>query len=220
MLINYRFQYWVAALAFATLCLTQLNVGAQELTLHLKRQITHPIMLISLLCMVPLAALHTQAQTELTRQVTIVQDMAPIGLIFGQTLRYTRANLNDHDPEKRDLEPLRIQVKLLAADGNVIAQDEAAAVGAGKFQFFNFDRADLAAPGENETGRLQVRLEVTVLYRTKYPNLVLKQGMLDVFPDTVEIVNSGTGTTQVYRGGNDSIWLDLSFPSKRQLTSN
>lgn len=183
----------------------------------MKHQIIHHSLLISLLSVIPLAALHTQAQTQQTRQVSIVQEMAPIGLIFGQTLRYTRANLNDPDPEKRDLEPLRIQVKLLAADGNVIAQDEAAAVGAGKFQYFNFDRAHLDAPGESETGRLQVRLEVTVHYQIKYPNLVLKLGMLDAFPDAVEVVGNETGATQVYRGGTDSIWLDLSHPVQKAL---
>jgi hypothetical protein len=181
----------------------------------MKHQITHHSLLITLLCMIPLAALHTQAQTQQTRQVSIIQDLAPIGLIFGQTLRYTRANLNDPDPGKRDLEPLRIQVELLAADGNVIAQDEAAAVGAGKFQFFNFDRAHLDVPGESERGRLQVRLKVTVLYHTKYPNLVLKQGMLDVFPGTVEVVDNETGATQVSPPGNDSIWVDLSYPVQK-----
>ncbi|MBA3713631.1 MAG: hypothetical protein H0W76_14450 [Pyrinomonadaceae bacterium] len=68
------------------------------------------------------------------------------GLARGQTLRYTWANLSDPDPQQREFEPLHIRVRLLAADGSVLAQQEAAAVGAGQFQSFDFHRDQINLP--------------------------------------------------------------------------
>ena len=167
----------------------------------MKRRITRRTLLISFLSMFLLTGSHTQARTEQTRQVTMIQDMGSVGLINGQTLRYTRANLNDPDPRKRLFEPMRIQVKLLAADGNVIAQDGAVAVGVGQSQSFDFTRNQIILPGEAGTARLQVRLEVTVIGQTKWPNLILKQGILETFNDNAEIIDNPSGPTIVSLGG-------------------
>ena len=157
------------------------------------------ILSIGLLCVAGTTDIH--AQTEQTRQVTLVQDMAPVGLVVGQTLRYTWANLNDPDPLERDFEPLRIGVRLLAADGSVIAEDGAAAVGAGRFQVFEFKRDAITRSGEADLGRLQVRLEVTVVVRRKFPDIVLKRGLLETFDDVVEIIDDSSGRTTVSFGG-------------------
>ena len=111
----------------------------------------------------------------------------------GQTLRYTWANLNDPDPQKREFEPLLIKVKLFAADGNVIAQAEAPAVDAGKFQSFDFNRDQINLPGEPGTGRLQVRLEVTVFGRIEA--VTVKQRVVESFDDAAEVIDTLTGRT-------------------------
>lgn len=100
------------------------------------------------------------------------------------------------DPQQREFEPLRIEVKLLAADGSVIAQAEAPAVGAGQFQSFDFHRDVLPPTGEPGTGRLQVRLEATVELRRR--NLVTTLSM-DVgrFAGAVEVIDTLTGRTTV-----------------------
>jgi hypothetical protein len=131
------------------------------------------------------------------------------GLARGQTLRYTWANQNDPDPRKRQINPLRIRVRVLAADRSVIAEQEAPAVGAGQFQSFNFNRDEISLPGESPTGRLQTILEATVLGQIKYPNLVLKQGILESFEDSVEVIDNSTGQTTVHSGrGANQLSLD------------
>jgi hypothetical protein len=130
------------------------------------------------------------------------------GLAHGQTLRYTWANLNDPDPLKCEFEPLRIRVKLLAADRSVIAQAEAAAVGAGQFQSFDFDRDRSSLPGEAGTGRLQARLEVTVSGIHRITDITLKRGVIGTFEDTVEVIDTSTGGTTVGvsgKAGNDTL---------------
>lgn len=181
----------------------------------MKRQITRRTLMISFLCVVLLTGPHTQAQTEQTRQVTMIQDMGCVGLIYGQTLSYTRANLNDPDPQKRLFEPMLIQVRLLAADGSVIAQDGAVAVGVGMSQSFDFTRDQIMLPGEVGTARLQVRLEVTVIGQSKWPNLILKQGILETFSDMTEVIDNSSGQTIVRgRGANELILNDSSGTEK------
>ncbi|MBA3713635.1 MAG: hypothetical protein H0W76_14470 [Pyrinomonadaceae bacterium] len=118
-----------------------------------------------------------------------------VGLARGQTLRYTWANLNDLDPQQREFEPLCIQVRLLAADGSVIAQAGAATVGAGQFQSFDFHRDQINLPGEPGTGRLQVRLEVSVELRRR--NLVTTSSFDNFFDDAAEVIDTLTGRTTV-----------------------
>jgi hypothetical protein len=134
------------------------------------------------------------------------------GLARGQKLRYTWANLNDPDPLKCEFEPLRIRVKLLAADGSVIAQAEAAAVGAGQFQSFDFNRDLISLPGEAGTGRLQARLEVTVSGIHRITDITLKRGVIGTFEDTVEVIDTLTGGTTVgFSGGMNKLILDDSL---------
>jgi len=145
--------------------------------------------------------LRVDAQTEQTRQITIVQDMAPIGVAFGQTLRYTWANTTQPDAESRVFEPLRVSARLVADDGGVLAQAAATAVGAGEFQSFDFARAGIGASGDPSTGRLQMRVEVTIVGQTKYLDIVLKRGTSRLFHSAVEVIDDVSGGTSVSMGG-------------------
>ncbi len=133
--------------------------------------------------------------------------MAPVGLAPGQTLRYTWANFTTPDTREY-FEPLRVVVRLLADDGTVIAQDAAAAVGAGRFQVFDFSRGAIGRAGDATTAALTVRVETTVVGHSKYNDIVLKRGVAD-FDDGVEIIDEATGATTVAFGrGFNEMSLD------------
>lgn len=146
------------------------------------------------------------AQTQ-ARQISIVQEMAPVGLAPGQTLRYTWANLATPDALEH-FEPLRVVVRLLADDGSLIAQDAAAAVGAGRFQVFDFSRGAIGGTGDAATARLQLTVETTVVGRGNYNDIVLKPGVADL-DDGVEIIDEVTGATVVAIGrGYNELSMD------------
>ena len=127
---------------------------------YIARYISPAVLALFALCFMETPA---RAQTP-PRAFQIVSAGGDVGLTRGQTLRYTWVNLNDPDPQQREFELLGIQVKVLAASGVVIAQAAAPAVDAGAFQTFDFIRDQINLPGEPGTGRLQVRLEVSVYY--------------------------------------------------------
>ena len=112
-------------------------------------------------------------------------------------MRYTWANFNDPDPGTRKFEPARIRVKLLAVDGRVIAEAEAAAVGVGEFQSFDFNRDEISLPGEDPHGRLQTLLESTVSGHTRNGTVDLKQAILETFDDGMEVIDNFDGRTIV-----------------------
>jgi hypothetical protein len=143
------------------------------------------------------------AQTEQTRQISVVHELASVGLAPGQTLRYVWAN--QATPESLEqFEPLRIVVRLLAGDATVLAQDAAEAVSAGQFQMFDFSRAAISRGGDVTTAPLQVRVEATVVGRSRFADTVLKRGAAN-FDDGVEIIDEATETTVVAfgRGANE-----------------
>lgn len=153
--------------------------------------------------------LRVEADAKQTRQISIVQDLAPIGVAFGQTLRYTWGNTTQPDTEKSVFEPMRVAASLLADDGSVLAQAAAEAVDAGGFQSFDFARSDIAASGDPSTGRLQMRVEVTIIGRTKYLDIVLKRGISRPFHHAVEVIDDVTGGTSVSMGaGVNELTLD------------
>ena len=133
-------------------------------------------------------------------------ELPSIGIAPGQTLRYSLSYIRP-PRSSSDLEPASIRVKLLADDGSVIAQDEAAAVEAGDVRSFDFDRARISLTGESETGRLQVRPQATIQVRRR--NLVTTLSIDLSFESTVEIIDIATGRTTVrIPGGVNEISLD------------
>ena len=154
----------------------------------------------------------SMAQTQQTRQLTVVQEMAPVGLAGGQTLRYTWANRAAES--QQEWAPLRVTVRLLANDGSVLAQESAPAVGAGRFQVFDFSRAAIGGAGDAATARLQVRVEATVLALGTAPG-TLQPGNAP-FDDGVEIIDEATGSTTVAvgRGSNELTLEDTAGKEK------
>ena len=145
--------------------------------------------------------------------------MAPVGLTFGQTLRYTWANLSDPDPRKREFEPSSIRVRLLAADGSVIAQEEAAAVAVGQSQSFDFNRDQINVPDSQGTGRMQARLEATVSGLTWSWIVRITPRVIETFDVAVEIIDNSSGRTTVIKGGGVNVVLDDS-PDREWVNPN
>ena len=161
---------------------------------------------------------HAQPQEGPTETITFVY--GSLGIVPGQTLRYSWAflnrrprstSLNDTEPE---LEPLRVQVRLLGADGSVIAQAEATAAGPGKIQSLDFNRINL--PG---TGRLQVQLEVSVTFRRGVwiTDTSFERAFIESFDDVVEIFDDATGRTTVAMGGGKNALVLNDSPGKEFL---
>ena len=180
------------------------------------RSLYHAVIVLALgICAAIGATDRLAAQAQQTRQISVVQDMAPVGLGPGQTLRYTWANLATPESLKV-FEPLRIVVRLLADDATVLAQDAAEAVGTGRFQVFDFSRGAIDRAGGATT--LQVRVETTVVGHGKYNDIVLKPGIAD-FDDGVEIIDEATGATTVAFGrGFNELTLD-DTPGKENAVS-
>jgi hypothetical protein len=182
------------------------------------RSLCHAVIVLTLgICAALGATDRLAAQTQQTRQISVVQDMAPVSLGPGQTLRYTWANLAT--PESLKLfEPLRVVVRLLADDATVLAQDTAEAVGAGRFQVFDFSRGAIGRAGDAMTAALPARVETTVVGLSKYNDIVLKPGIAD-FDDGVEIIDEATGATTVAFGrGLNELSLD-DTPGKEKAVS-
>ena len=155
-----------------------------------------------------LASARVTAQTEPTRQVTIIQEMAPVGLAPGQTLRYSWANRTDADARAM-FEPLRIVVSLLAADGAVLAQDEAATVESGHVQFFDFRRSSIPRQGVAATDQLQVRVHTKLIGRSKWAPIELKRGKTAIYSDGLELIDDATGVTVAgIAGGYNELSMD------------
>ena len=103
---------------------------------------------------------------------------------------------------------MRIRVRLLAADGSLIAQTEAAAVGVGQFQSFDFNRDEISLRGEaNRPSANAARGDGEG--QTRYGNIVPNQEILETFEDAVEVIdNSGGRTTVSFSGGVNEIILN------------
>jgi hypothetical protein len=149
----------------------------------------------------------SQEPATQTRQISMVQEMSSVGLAFGQTLRYTWANLTPAATEELDLELLRLTVRLLADDGSVLAQHSAPAVSPGQFQFVDFHRAQLAPAGDPSTGRVSLRVEVAVVGLSKWGDIELKRGR--VFFGAVDVIDDPTGGTSAHKGaGMNELSMD------------
>lgn len=153
-------------------------------------------LIVLLIGIAALSTVQTQAQTEQTRQITLIQDLAPVGLVYGQTLRISAHNpLAPAAPgaDGREFKML-FAVTILDADGRVLARGDEIMLDPGEFHSFDFNRANLPLAGEPSTGRLQVRGEI----RRRFVSGIaarISQGELDNFFSVVELVDNSTGKT-------------------------
>jgi hypothetical protein len=184
-------------------------------------------MALSALCLME-TSVHAQRPPHAFQIISAGGD---VGLARGQTLRYTWVELKPPAPRGREFVLLGIQVRVLAANGLVVAQAEAPAMGAGTSQSFDFIRDQISLPGEPGTGRLQLRLDVAVAYASAFGIEAsgVRQQILEAFDDAAEVIDTLTGRTTVSfnpkefgidkrpssaAGGaaTDSVWIDLGSP--------
>jgi hypothetical protein len=106
--------------------------------------------------------------SERANETTKVGTPVVIGLARGDMLRFSAFN-----PELRGerSEPIRMQMKLFDAQGDVIAASAELVIPPGEFRFVDFRRDDLPIAGDPGTGLLQVRTQplwgVRANYRTR-----------------------------------------------------
>lgn len=94
--------------------------------------------------------------SEPANEITKVGTTALMGLARGETLRFTA--FNPESTGERG-EPIRMQMKLFDAQGNVIAASPEVMIPPGEFRFVDFKRDDLPIAGDPGTGLLQVRTQ-------------------------------------------------------------
>jgi hypothetical protein len=108
-----------------------------------------------------------------------------VGIIPGQSLRISIGN---HTISESDASGIA-NVKIIDSNGSVIGQSDELLVPQGGFRSFEFCRSSVSLPGELSTGRLQVRVEVSVSLRRR--NLITTHS----FDVLAEVVDSLTGRT-------------------------
>jgi hypothetical protein len=160
----------------------------------MKRNIICYGMIVLLAGLVALSIVPARAQSQQTRQTSVIQDMAPVGLAYGQTLRITEFNPNDPQAQGADGRRYKMLVAVLILDGSVVVQSNEIVLPAGEFRSFDIDRAALHLAGENSTGRIQLRVRVRLLITS--PSADRTHPDTD-FPASLELVDNGTGKTTV-----------------------
>jgi hypothetical protein len=160
----------------------------------MQRHIIHYNLVVLLVGIAALSTVQTQAQTQQTRQISIIQDMAPVGLAYAQTLRISEFNPNDPQAPGADGRKYKMLLAFLILDGSVVAQSTEIVLPAGEFRFFDLDRAALNLAGENSTGRIQLRVRVRLLITL--PSADRTHPDTD-FPFSLELVDDATGKTTV-----------------------
>ena len=126
------------------------------------------------------------------QEVRVFRGTVLAGFIPGESLRFSIANLR---PEKGG-GPIRAQVRLFDAQGNVLKSSAEVEVLPGQFHTVRFDRADLPLTGEEVTGRVQVRGEI-ILKVAASPEQIRPEE----FPIVIELVNNAKGDTNIHTHG-------------------
>lgn len=112
------------------------------------------------------------------------QQFNPIGLIPGQSLRYTFYNQNDPGSQ-----PVRVRGYIYDAAGRLLAQTDPVELQPSQAHTVEIRRDDLRVAGEELTGRLQVRAGFQVA--------LMDGSVRNVnIPVWLELVNTATGTTE------------------------
>jgi len=108
----------------------------------------------------------------------------PIGIIPGQSLRYTFYNQNDPGSQ-----PVRVRGYIYDATGRLLAQTDPVELKPGQAHTVEIKRDDLRIAGEEIMGRLQVRAGFQVAS--------MEGSLRNVnIPVWLELVDTATGTTQ------------------------
>src|SRR5262245_19738006 len=109
----------------------------------MKHKFTSGYTLILMLGTFVLLTIQAHAQTEQTRQTSVIQDLAPVGLAYGQTLRISVANPLPPAAPGEDGRKYKMLVAplILDAPGRVIARSDEITLDPGEFHSFNFNRA-------------------------------------------------------------------------------
>lgn len=116
------------------------------------------------------------------------------GIVSGQSLRVNLANLIELEGREHNPVEVFAQVRLYDDQGRVLAQSAEVRILYKRFRTFNFNRASLPFPGEQGTGRLQVRVEVEVRAAEPF-RLVREAAAKGLLPASFEIVDNSTGRT-------------------------
>jgi prepilin-type processing-associated H-X9-DG protein len=130
-----------------------------------------------------------------------------MGIIPGQALLVTLAN-----PPASESTPVPSRVKLFENNGMLIAQSPDLVIPPGESRSFKVDRHSLALPGEQGTGRLQVRahLETT----TDDPHsFTTDPGATGMLVASFEIIDNSTGKTEQMTGFSNTIIVGERPPS-------
>src|SRR4030095_11273878 len=96
-----------------------------------------------------------RSQNEISR----IGATALIGLARGERLRFTAFNPSTTESSQEHNEPVRMQLRLYDATGEVIAESPEVVIPPGEFRFVDFNRDDLPIAGEPGTQRAQVRTQ-------------------------------------------------------------
>jgi hypothetical protein len=137
--------------------------------------------------------------TELS--VAVYAGRGLFGLSRGQTLRVNAFYPGDPaDPRRQSV---RARVRLYAASGALLAQSAEAPIASGEFHSFDFDRANIAAPGEPGGGRLQMmmRLEASA---AESSSVTQNPGAAGPLAASIELIDNSTGRTT-------AIWVTVGF---------
>jgi hypothetical protein len=119
---------------------------------------------------------------------------APIGLVFGQTLRITVAHVSGDAGQEQAPPDLRVGVWILDAQGRTIAQSAPVQIPRGGFHSFDFDRAALPLSGEPGTGRLQVSARLVMRVAEPYTFTDDPKAPAWIVP-SLELIDNSTGRT-------------------------
>src|SRR5262245_10326912 len=117
------------------------------------------------------------------KQITLYSP--PIGYEYDQTARLSVAYVST---SQQGSEPVRAQVLLYDATGNILARSDVVEILAGHFSIFDIDRNAIAAEGERGTGRLVMRVEIILLCSATAEEITP-----DKFPASLAIYDNRTG---------------------------
>lgn len=156
----------------------------------MRRYIIHYSLIVLLIGIVALPTVRANAMGTASLNELEEFANAVMSLSQGQTLRISV--LNPNEPGSRGgREPVHMKVKLYDAHSNVIAESDEVAIPANEFRSIGFSRSDISLPGEEGTGRLQVRAACSA-------RMPVRGKKIDEFTASLEIIDNITGMTTAH----------------------